>query len=167
MTRVISANDTRNVVNFNKAEIMMVFRKDDDMYMVIGGDTDAHGEAFKKLVEGKLDKINIRGLEIYYNKAILTGYDYNSNSYIGKKLNDISYGERFQVPSTYDYENRCAYKMGVNEPLKYREPDVSTYIKYCVSRIGNPKHHLMFKIRKDVYLASEFYNTKVKPRINK
>ena len=162
----VIVNNIKNAVLFPQLDIIPLITKDNDLFMIIGSDKDNTGKYFHKLVEGRVHSIDYRGLKIDTQNAILTGYDFSKTGFVGEKLNNLVYGEKLWMPTNYDDDTRCAYKYGTNDCIKYTEPHVADYMKYCISRLGNPKYHLLFKITKHVYKASKFYEDVIKPKFN-
>lgn len=162
----VFATNKNNVINFPTLDIAPFTKIGDDLVMIIGSNNVNAEKAFEKCVLGDID-VTVRGLRIKAADAILTGYDFNDvelKDELSRKLQGLNPGAKFWVPADYDYEKQVAFKNQGDLYLKYHEPDAITNLKYQVSRLGNPKYYIVFKIGNSAYKNSDFYNNVIKPK---
>lgn len=151
---------SNNVVNFDKLDIAPFANVDGMLYMVIGSNSEKAKDAFSNAVLGN-GNLEYKGLFIRNDRAIVSNYKFEDkdldHDHYRRKLDTITKNAPFWMPSGYNFEDRTAPIKPDKNGCDYYEALSTTFLKYCVSRIGNPKYHLLFKIPKDYYLNSDFY----------
>lgn len=161
MSNKVVANRRKNVVEFDKLDIHPLANVGGMLYMVVGSDSEKAKDAFYNVVN-RIAPVNFKGLTIGIGQGVMTGFNPDDESqaevdYIRRKLDGITKNAYFWMPSGYDFEKRCAYIKDGEDKVKYYEALSTNFLKYCISRIGNPKHYLLFSINKQQYLRSDFY----------
>lgn len=153
-------NNSGSIVELRLMKIAPFTSVGNTLYMVIGSDNITAETAFYKFVSDYKTLI-YKGLTLYQG-GILANYDFSDNNYtVESRLESLGKDKIFYIPSGYNFEKQYAVKPAGSPVLKNTEVDAVTYLRYCVSRLGNPKYYLLFKIDKAAYKASDFYRNHI------
>lgn len=148
MPRPVNVKDINNIVSFRKQSLAVFGKNDSDVFVVSGTDDKEVAKEYTKLVNGEIKSLIVNNVLV--RRVVINGDIENINVNLESKINTAHnrIGSEAWMPSTFDFDNRCAYKMNNEDHLKYTNAYGFKYLKYCLSIIGNPRYFLIWTIDK-------------------